>query len=109
MQSSEAAALVPLPMLPQQTISPQQRFTSQLLYMPSCLAATLQGDLVCCETCPAVYHADCVGLPSPPEGDYHCPRCCCTTCGSGGSGKRGLRHEWLQERVVHPAAAACSL
>ncbi|PRW44524.1 oxidoreductase [Chlorella sorokiniana] len=50
-----------------------------------CHICGLGGDLVCCETCPAVYHADCVGLPGPPEGEYHCPRCRCSTCGKGGS------------------------
>ena len=56
--------------------------------LPCCAT---QGDLVCCETCPAVYHADCAGLPGPPEGDFYCPRCRCSTCGAGGSGEPGCR------------------
>lgn len=49
-----------------------------------CLAA--QGDLLCCESCPAVFHAACLGLAAPPEGDFHCPACRCTSCGAGGAG-----------------------
>jgi hypothetical protein len=48
----------------------------------------LQGDLLCCETCPAVFHAACLGLEAPPEGDYFCPQCRCDACGEGGSSER---------------------
>ena len=56
---------------------------SRMACPPSCP----QGDLICCETCPAVYHAACLGLAAAPEGDYFCPHCRCTACGAGGSGE----------------------
>ena len=42
-----------------------------------------QGDLLCCESCPATYHTGCVGLAAAPEGDWYCPHCTCDACGSG--------------------------
>jgi hypothetical protein len=35
------------------------------------------GDLICCETCPAVWHIECLSpkLDSAPEGDWFCPTC----------------------------------
>ena len=35
------------------------------------------GDLLCCETCPAVYHLACVNPPlaAVPEDDWHCVVC----------------------------------
>ncbi|PSC69844.1 oxidoreductase [Micractinium conductrix] len=50
-----------------------------------CHACGLGGHLLCCETCPAVYHPSCVGLQAPPDGDFYCPACRCTQCGDGGS------------------------
>lgn len=41
----------------------------------------LQGEMLCCETCPAVMHAQCAGLPQVPGGDWHCPSCTCSACG----------------------------
>ena len=41
----------------------------------------MQGDLLCCETCPAVMHAQCAGLDRAPSGDWHCPSCTCVACG----------------------------
>lgn len=43
---------------------------------------------MCCEACPAVFHAACLGLPAPPTGDFYCPLCTCSVCGGGGSGER---------------------
>ena len=42
-----------------------------------------QGDLLCCETCPATYHVECLGLEKGPseDEDWHCPLCCCASCG----------------------------
>lgn len=40
-----------------------------------CHICGLGGDLVCCESCPAVYHATCIGLPEAPAGDFFCPNC----------------------------------
>lgn len=33
------------------------------------------GDLICCDGCDAVYHAECVGISVVPEGDWFCPTC----------------------------------
>jgi len=33
------------------------------------------GSLVCCDSCPASFHADCVELPGPPEGTWYCNDC----------------------------------
>ena len=42
----------------------------------------LQGDLICCETCPAVFHPACLGLSAVPEEDeWFCPLCRCASCG----------------------------
>ena len=41
----------------------------------------MQGNLLCCETCPAVMHAQCAGLDQAPTGDWHCPSCTCVACG----------------------------
>ena len=46
------------------------------------MEATLQGDLICCETCPAVFHHKCLGLEEVPADDeWHCPLCSCAVCG----------------------------
>lgn len=42
---------------------------------------TLQGDMLCCETCPATFHKECIGLETTPEGDWWCPLCVCAVCG----------------------------
>ena len=39
----------------------------------SCVLAG--GTLVCCDSCPASFHADCVELPGPPEGTWYCNNC----------------------------------
>ena len=36
---------------------------------------------MCCETCPAVFHMECLGLASLPAGDWWCPWCVCAVCG----------------------------
>ena len=44
----------------------------------------MQGDLLCCERCPATYHLECLGpeqhAPTDDE-DWFCPLCCCAACG----------------------------
>ncbi len=41
----------------------------------------MQGDMLCCETCPATFHMECVGLTALPDGDWWCPQCVCAVCG----------------------------
>jgi hypothetical protein len=33
------------------------------------------GQLICCESCPAVYHAACAGLEELPGSEWFCPEC----------------------------------
>jgi N-acetylglutamate synthase-like GNAT family acetyltransferase len=40
------------------------------------------GDLLCCDTCPATFHLDCLGLPEVPPGEWFCPACRCAACGA---------------------------
>ncbi|XP_075384774.1 MYND-type zinc finger-containing chromatin reader ZMYND8 isoform X14 [Tenrec ecaudatus] len=40
-----------------------------------CWVCHREGQVLCCELCPRVYHAKCLRLPSEPEGDWFCPEC----------------------------------
>lgn len=40
-----------------------------------CLWCGLGGDVLCCENCPIVSHAKCVGLETIPNGDWYCQKC----------------------------------
>lgn len=42
-----------------------------------CCLCKMDGNLICCDGCPAAYHSRCVGLVSSllPEGDWYCPEC----------------------------------
>ena len=33
------------------------------------------GMLLCCDTCPAAFHLQCLGLAVPPQGEWTCPDC----------------------------------
>lgn len=39
-----------------------------------CFICSIGGSLICCENCPASFHAECLKL-SPPEGSYICEEC----------------------------------
>ena len=84
-----------------------------------------QGEVVCCETCPAVMHAECTRLPAIPSADWHCPACACAACGHAGFGPRAdlgaaagqvlpagllrlrglLRMRWCCASAVRPASS----
>ena len=50
-----------------------------------------QGDLLCCETCPRIFHLGCLGLREmPAANEWHCPACVCTVCGQAGFGEEVL-------------------
>ncbi|CAH2072905.1 unnamed protein product [Thlaspi arvense] len=42
-----------------------------------CFFCKMDGNLLCCDGCPAAYHSKCVGVASHllPEGDWYCPEC----------------------------------
>jgi hypothetical protein len=40
-----------------------------------CIRCGRSGDLICCEGCPTVVHADCIGLGNVPDGDWFCQEC----------------------------------
>ncbi|DBB07124.1 TPA: hypothetical protein ACH3X1_011698 [Trebouxia sp. C0004] len=46
-----------------------------------CRVCGYGGDMLCCETCPATFHTECVGLSALPDGDWWCPQCVCAVCG----------------------------
>ncbi|KAJ7547702.1 hypothetical protein O6H91_08G099700 [Diphasiastrum complanatum] len=42
-----------------------------------CVLCGMDGNLICCDGCPAAYHSRCIGLCklSLPDGDWYCPEC----------------------------------
>ena len=45
-----------------------------------CWVCHREGQVLCCELCPRVYHAKCLRLTSEPEGDWFCPECEVSSC-----------------------------
>eukprot|EP00250_Pteridium_aquilinum_P017758 c23772_g1_i1 orf=432-2012(+) len=43
------------------------------------------GELMLCDSCPSAFHYGCLHLDAIPEGDWHCSRCRCGSCGLGKS------------------------
>lgn len=41
------------------------------------------GQLMLCDSCPSAFHYDCLHLDAVPDGDWHCSRCRCGSCGQG--------------------------
>lgn len=41
-----------------------------------CWTCHKEGDVICCETCPRVFHLKCIQLESSPAEDWVCPECC---------------------------------
>nr|GMD24470.1 DDT domain-containing protein PTM [Ipomoea batatas] len=42
-----------------------------------CCLCKMDGNLICCDGCPAAFHSKCVGIASSllPDGDWYCPEC----------------------------------
>ncbi|XP_021998585.1 DDT domain-containing protein PTM [Helianthus annuus] len=42
-----------------------------------CCLCKMDGNLICCDGCPAAYHSKCVGIAASflPDGDWYCPEC----------------------------------
>ncbi|XP_069740297.1 MYND-type zinc finger-containing chromatin reader ZMYND8 isoform X5 [Narcine bancroftii] len=61
----------------------KQPFTKDLLHVVPqdgrndfyCWVCHREGQVLCCELCPRVYHAKCLKLNAEPEGDWFCPEC----------------------------------
>ncbi|MCO5559844.1 hypothetical protein L7F22_013448 [Adiantum nelumboides] len=43
------------------------------------------GQLMLCDSCPSAFHYNCLHLDAVPDGDWHCSRCICGSCGLGKS------------------------
>lgn len=52
----------------------------QLIALNAVVLHVMQGEMVCCDGCRAIYHLGCIGLPQLPEGDWYCPLCLCSSC-----------------------------
>ena len=48
-------------------------------YNVYCKSCKDGGELICCDSCPDVYHIECINPPldQVPTGDWMCPRCAC--------------------------------
>ncbi|XP_045825371.1 DDT domain-containing protein PTM [Trifolium pratense] len=58
-----------------------------------CCLCKMDGNLICCDGCPAAFHSRCVGLASDslPEGDWYCPECAIGTHRASRKSRRSLR------------------
>ncbi|CAM6112725.1 unnamed protein product [Calypogeia fissa] len=45
--------------------------------LDECVLCAMDGNLICCDGCPAAYHSRCVGVTKQglPPGDWFCPEC----------------------------------
>mmetsp|Transcript_20471 Transcript_20471/g.29188 ORF Transcript_20471/g.29188 Transcript_20471/m.29188 type:complete len:1615 (-) Transcript_20471:1224-6068(-) len=59
-----------------------------------CIVCGYGGDMLVCEGCPVVAHADCCSLCSIPQGDWYC-----NLCSSKPSGKEDLCNEEVHSHV----------
>ncbi|XP_030522425.2 DDT domain-containing protein PTM [Rhodamnia argentea] len=58
-----------------------------------CCLCKMDGNLICCDGCPAAYHSRCVGVVNDllPEGDWYCPECTLERNKSGIRSRRSFR------------------
>ncbi|CAL5212450.1 unnamed protein product [Lathyrus oleraceus] len=58
-----------------------------------CCLCKMDGNLICCDGCPAAYHSRCVGIASNnlPEGDWYCPECAIGKHQASMKSRRSLR------------------
>lgn len=40
-----------------------------------CFVCSIGGTLICCESCPAAFHPECIDVPGIPEGNFFCRDC----------------------------------
>lgn len=57
-------------------------FAANIKYNDHCRVCYKVGDLLCCETCPAVFHLHCLNPPleQVPSEDWQCPICTAQRC-----------------------------
>ncbi|XP_027360332.1 DDT domain-containing protein PTM isoform X2 [Abrus precatorius] len=58
-----------------------------------CCLCKMDGNLICCDGCPAAFHSRCVGIASDnlPEGDWYCPECAIGTHKAWMNSRKSLR------------------
>ncbi|KNA22597.1 hypothetical protein SOVF_030890 [Spinacia oleracea] len=58
-----------------------------------CCLCKMDGNLICCDGCPAAYHSKCVGIVSSllPEGNWYCPECVIGKLGFENKPQRHIR------------------
>lgn len=57
---------------------PQKSEFDELVNADECLVCGLEGDLLCCDACPASFHKICIGMTpyaKLPDGKWWCPEC----------------------------------
>eukprot|EP00934_Nitzschia_sp_Nitz4_P005089 Nitzschia sp. Nitz4//scaffold127_size64804//13733//20288//NITZ4_006174-RA/size64804-augustus-gene-0.51-mRNA-1//1//CDS//3329534744//5079//frame0 len=68
-----------------------------------CIICGRSGDVLCCDGCSNVVHADCVGLDSIPDGDWFCDTCCNRGIGVNGvSNKDATTNEESEKADTSP-------
>lgn len=68
-----------------------------------CFVCSTGGSLICCETCPASFHSECLGI-EPPEGSYYCAECLLGTQLKYGDivwAKMGA-YRWWPAKIINP-------
>lgn len=53
----------------------QKKNKTKDIWNDKCEICKKKGKLLCCDSCPRVYHTKCVGLKAIPKGDWYCPEC----------------------------------
>nr|XP_029151590.1 DDT domain-containing protein PTM isoform X1 [Arachis hypogaea] len=68
-----------------------------------CYLCKMDGNLICCDGCPAAFHSKCVGIASDnlPEGDWYCPECAIGTHRAWMKSRRSLRGADLIGSDIH--------
>jgi hypothetical protein len=79
----------------------QEHFTT--VHQLRLLQLLLQGDVLCCDSCRAVYHLACIGLNTMPgeDEDFYCPLCMCKECSKPARSQQLLPHISTQFVPVH--------
>ena len=71
-----------------------------------CAVCNSGGEVLCCDTCPLVYHLDCVGLRRTPRGIWKCAKCKKPSKRGGGGAKKGGRSKKRASKKARTVSAA---